>query len=534
MQTAVRTRVGAALVVVSTVATVVVAANPATAAGPPVTRVNVSHIGAQADRDTWELAMGETGEHVVFSSAADLGFGRSPLGTEIYLKDLNTGQVDLISADSAGGRAVYHSGSPSVSRDGRFVAFASPAPLAPEDTSSSLDVFVRDRTTATTQLVSLNAFGTSGNADSGSPFISANGRYVAFISAADNLVDFDDNQKSDVFVRDLNTGAIVRVNLSATGDEADSFSLTPQISPNGRYVAFTSAATNLVPDDTNGDYDIFLVQSPFDPVLRRIERVSVDSNEDELNGTSTIPSISANGRYVAFQTQDGLDLVQRSVWNVVLRDRTLGTTTVLSTRIDSTTETAEGDSTYARISPDGGFVAFQSDATDVYYDDVNAATDVFVWSRSSGRVHRASQLRNGTQVNGPSERPVISEDGTRVGFRSAATNFVPGDINGRADMFVTGTGVVGALPPPTVTAGHRCEQGTAALVCTLTYTGGSLGPPSTYWFINGAYRSQYANQMTITPSCAVGYTVRVRLVVTEVLVPTYDNEVMVRCVAIPP
>jgi Tol biopolymer transport system component len=529
-------RVRRAVVLLITSMTVVVgAATPAAAAPPPVTRVNVSAIGAQADDETYDVTLSETGQYVAFTSyASNFVPGRNFGTPDVFLKDLSTGDIDLVSVDNAGRRSPGPTGSPSISRDGRYVAFESRGLLAPEDSNGAqyTDVYVRDRTADTTRLVSLNRFGIGGNRESRHPAISANGRYVVFTSAADNLVDYDDNQRYDVFVSDLTTGDIVRVNVSAAGDEADWDSNAVTISPNGRYVAFSSAATNLVPGDTNNDQDIFLVQRPFDPTLRSIERVSLDSAGGELDGTSAVASLSANGRYVAFYTEADLVQFTHSVWNVAVRDRTLGTTTVLSTQHNAPDHTGNGDSREAQISPDGGYVTFSSAASDLIADDTNGVSDVFVWTRSTGAVTRVSRPSSG-EANGMSEYPAINDGGTRIAFRSVANNLVPGDINGRADMFVTGTGVVGAQPSPPVTATLACEQGPSTVLCTFTYSGGTLGPPQIRWYVNGMHQPGLAGQTFLSRACTVGSTVRVRVVVTEAAVPTFDQQRTRTCIAVP-
>ena len=216
-----------------------------------------------------------------------------------------------------------------------------------------------------------------------------------------------------------------------------------------------------------------------------------------------------------------------------MRDRTLGTTTVLSTRLNSPTDGGNGDSMEAQISPDGGYVTFSSAASDLVANDTNGLSDVFLWTRSTGAVTRVSVAGSG-EANGMSQYPVINDGGTRIAFRSAADNLVPGDINGRADMFVTGVGVVAAQPPPPVTAALGCEQGPSTILCTFTYSGGTLGPPQIRWYVNGVHQPGLAGQTFVNRACTVRSTVRIRVVVTEALVPTYDQQQTRLCVAVPP
>ncbi|HEX9945300.1 MAG TPA: hypothetical protein VGG03_25095 [Thermoanaerobaculia bacterium] len=176
-----------------------------------------------------------------------------------------SGVTERVSVDSNGVEADSVSELAAVSADGRFVAFASLASnLVPDDTNNASDVFVHDRRTGTTERVSVDSRGRQGDRDSGfvgvsgNPAISADGRFVAFPSDATNLVRGDTNGTTDVFVRDRLTGATERVSVSSGGGQSDGFSDGPAISADGRFVAFQSSAMNLVPDDTSFATDIFV------------------------------------------------------------------------------------------------------------------------------------------------------------------------------------------------------------------------------------------------------------------------------------
>ena len=185
----------------------------------------------------------------------------------------------------------------SISADGRYVAFYSAASnLVPGDTNGTCDIFVYDRQTDTIERVSVAADGTQGNGQSTGPSISADGRYVAFYSAASNLVPGDTNGMSDIFVYDRQTDTIERVSLAADGTQGNGSSVGRSISADGRYVAFYSIASNLVPGDTNGTCDIFV----YDRQTDTIQRVSVAADGTQGNDNSADSSISADGRYVAF------------------------------------------------------------------------------------------------------------------------------------------------------------------------------------------------------------------------------------------
>jgi len=205
--------------------------------------------------------------------------------------------VQRVSVASDGTQGNDNSWDPSISADGRYVAFFSHASnLVPGDTNGKADVFVHDRVTGQTTRVSVASDGTEGNGYSWFPSISADGRYVAFESIASNLVPGDTNGVSDVFVHDRLTGQTTRVSVASDGTQGHSASDHPSISADGRYVAFESFASNLVPGDTNGKRDVFV----HDRLTGQTARVSVASDGTQGNGDSIYPSISADGRYVAF------------------------------------------------------------------------------------------------------------------------------------------------------------------------------------------------------------------------------------------
>jgi Tol biopolymer transport system component len=205
-----------------------------------------------------------------------------------------------VSVNSSEAQADIWSDHPSISSDGRFVAFESEASnLVANDTNGFIDAFVHDLQTGATERVSVNSSGRQGNLESGFPSISSDGRFVAFQSLASDLVANDTNNTSDVFVRDLRTGTTQRVSVSSSEAQADNWSDHPSISSDGRFVAFESIATNLVAKDTNGSRDVFVR----DRRGGNTERVSIDSSGKQGNLNSYRPSISSDGRFVAFESE---------------------------------------------------------------------------------------------------------------------------------------------------------------------------------------------------------------------------------------
>ena len=205
-----------------------------------------------------------------------------------------------VSVDNGGGQADGASSDPAVSVDGRFVAFYSEATnLVLEDTNGTGDIFVRDRQTGATERVSVDSAGSQANGGSYDAAVGWDGRLVAFYSAATNLVAGDTNNSWDVFVRDRATGVTTRVSVDRAGNQGTGTSSDPAISADGRYVTFRSGASNLVPSDTNGAEDIFLHNLQMGAIMR----VSVDSAGGQANGGSSAPGVSTDGRFVAFYSR---------------------------------------------------------------------------------------------------------------------------------------------------------------------------------------------------------------------------------------
>jgi hypothetical protein len=338
-----------------------------------------------------------------------------------------------VSIGSTGGQADEDSLSPSISGDGRFVAFESAASnLVPGDANASTDVFVRDVKTGTTWRVSVDSVGGEADGDSSLPSLSTNGRFVAFRSAASNLVPGDTNGLWDVFVRDVKTASTTRVSVDSAGGEADGDSFFPSISGNGRVVAFSSVASNLVPGDSNTLPDVFV----HDARTRSTTLVSVDSAGGEADGDSFFPSISGNGRVVAFSSAAS-NLVpgdSNGLLDVFVRDLKTGSTTRVS--VGSSGGQGNGIGGAPSISGNGRFVAFWSVASSLVPDDTNGSADVFVHDGKTGTTTRVSLDSSGAQAMGAGVDPSISGNGRSVAFVSGATTLVPADTNGALDVFL--------------------------------------------------------------------------------------------------
>jgi Tol biopolymer transport system component len=361
--------------------------------------------------------------------------------------------VERASVSSVGSQGDDLSDTPAISSDGRFVTFRSYASnLVPGDTNGSADIFLRDRMRGQTTRVSVSTSGVQSNRDSLFSSVNRDGTIVAFDSAADTLVQNDTvlcggvASCQDVFVRDVPNNHTTMASISPDGEPGLGNSVWPSLSSDGRFVAFVSAAGNLVPGDTNGIGDVFVR----DLALAQTTRVSVSSTGAEIDPASqlwNLSRISADGRYVAFAS-DATALVPgktNGVMDIFVHDRLTGVTTRVSLT-QSGTE-ANGDSTNLAISGNGRFVVFESEADNLVPGDTNGQPDIFVHDRDfdgngvfdePGGVwtERVSVATGGAQANDESQDPSISEDGRFVAFQSLATNLVADDTNGARDVFV--------------------------------------------------------------------------------------------------
>lgn len=300
--------------------------------------------------------------------------------------------------------------------------------------------------------------GPQANGMSYGPAISADGRYVAFHSVADNLVPGDANNVADVFLKDTATGEMARISESAAGQEGNAGSYNASLDASGKLVVFISDASNLVPGDDNTceEYgrrlncpDVFLK----DTATGEVTRVSTDSAGRQANWKSEAAAITADGSRVAFSSYAS-NLVsgdtnlcadpqgERSCSDIFIKDLATGTTELVSAAVDG--EGGDGDSFGPSVSADGRYVVFHSRAANLVPGDTNGATDVFIKDTRDGSIERVSGIQGGIGGNTDSYNAAVSADGTRVVFISAADNLVSGDANGKEDIFVRDmqTGVI--------------------------------------------------------------------------------------------
>jgi len=331
------------------------------------------------------------------------------------------GDLVLVSA-SAGGEPGNGSSSygVSTSANGRYVAFASMATnFDPADTDAVVDVFVKDLSTGDVRLASQTADGIKGNAISDRPSISADGRWVAFLSAADNLSPQDTDGYPDVFVKDLQTGQLVLASQATDGTKADVGVSAAALSADGSTVAFASKATNLSTDAGVGSSHVYVKR------LDTGELTQVDggtiARPDEQIGASD-PSLSADGRVVAFVTDaaelDPVDTDLRS--DVYVRDLASGEVRLAS--VNAAGVKGDSPSSGPSLSADGTLVAFETGSSNLLPEDTDSSSDVYVKNLATGSLRLASTDSTGSKANESASYPSLSPDGGFLAFSSDATN----------------------------------------------------------------------------------------------------------------
>lgn len=347
--------------------------------------------------------------------------------------------VELVSVSTTGGQPNGSSSGAIASADGRCVAFYSDATnLVPGDTNGFTDVFVYNRDAQLTTRVSVSSSGQAANGPSMAqrfrPGIDSDCTCVTFSSDATNLVPNDTNRKTDVFVRDLADSQTGLVSIGFDGQPADGASSFTSTDANCNLIAFHSVATNLVPDDTNQTSDVFV----FDRTSGETTRVSVGPGGEQANGPSVAPSISADGRCVAFASSATNLMPGVADTNGVI-DIYVACDGVVSCRASVSSSGVEANqmSFLPVLSADGTIVAFKSNATNLVPGDTNQAADVFVHDCNTGATQRVSVGDAGQQGNDIAIPPSISGDGRFIAFGSFASNLLAGvSTNGNSQVYV--------------------------------------------------------------------------------------------------
>ncbi len=371
--------------------------------------------GTQSSDNPYRNAISGSGRYVAFTSTSTNFNPGDGTAADVFIHDTVTGST--MNASNAQG-----ADQAALSSDGNYIAFRSQSPFDASDTNRDDDVFVRNRTTGAIERISVSTAGAQANGTSSWPSLSADGRYVAFASAASNLVQGDTNGRADIFIRDRVDHTTV---LASTAMPPTNTSASPAISANGRFVAYQSGGSTtagiFVYDREDGTTDL----------------ASVSSTGVPGNGVIRWPSISDDGRYVAFESTSSVlgGDNDGTYYDVFVHDRSTG----------STVQVPSGVGNYhsfnAAISGNGRYVAFSTSAPLVAADtNFGTGYDVYVWDRTTGALERDSVSSAGAQANGDSVDGVLDTTGRHVAFRSAATNLVAGDTNGQADVFLRDRG----------------------------------------------------------------------------------------------
>jgi len=449
---------------------------PASSSSFAPERVSVDTQGNQANGPSARPSVSANGRLIAFESlASDLVAGDSNRVSDIFLRDTcrkaapecipSTVRVSLAYDGSESNGASFR---PSISGDGRYVVFTSLADnLVSMDRNSSADIFLRDTCIGATSecrpstaLVSVNNVGVQANSSSHSGRISGSGRFVAYVSAADNLIVEDTNLKEDVFVRDTCAGAAApcspstsRGSVGPNGLQADGASAMAALSADGRYVAFVSDASNLVPGVKAARSEVFLRDTcagTREICTPSTIGVSVTDTGVPGDGPSLHPAISPDGRFVAFlSTSFNLGATEGlPARRIFLRDTCMGTTNACrpsTMLISAAAEDREDDDAVSApdLSAEGRYVAFVSASSQLVPDDANQHADAFVHDTCLSSTAcikatwRLSRGRLGAEADADILALALTPDGRALAFTSTASNLVPGDTNGVEDVFVT-------------------------------------------------------------------------------------------------
>jgi len=406
-----------------------------TALGQTTTRETVSSIGVQGSLGCGLPRISADGRFTCFrSSSPDLVPGDTNGAADIFVHDRLTGQTTRVSVDSAGGQANGNSSQSDISATGRYVVFESSATnLVVGDTNATTDIFCHDRQTAQTTRVSLGASSQQALLLCQKCSISADGRFVAFQSNDNALVPGDICVNTDIFLRDRQLGTTLLVSASNTTGQTFTPRFDPKVSDDGSTVVFDSAADDLVSNDTNGLRDVFA----WSRLSGAITLVSLTSGGAQGNQQSLEANVSADGRYVVFSSAAsnfGGGAGNFGQFDIFVRDRTTNQTSCVS--IATGGAGANGFAQGGTITDDGRFVAFWSDAANLVSDDTNGVYDCFLHDRQTTTTIRVSKSPSGLQARSQSTEPMVAPGGRYVTFTGSATNIVIPDTNGTVDIFV--------------------------------------------------------------------------------------------------
>lgn len=401
-------------------------------------RFSTTSSGAEGNGHSRYPSLSDDNRWIAFESQADdLVPGDTNGSTDVFLKDVQTGALSLVSRGLGGLPADGPSYHATISGDSLWIVFESEATnLVVGDTNGVRDVFLYSRLAETITRVSVSSGGVQGNGQSGQggllkgSDISHDGNRIVFQSVASNLVPGDTNTAADIFVLDRPTNSLLRVNINSSGHQANAPSQDPAISADGTRVAYTTGASNLFTPDTNGEYDILVVQVG----THNVYRASQDSVGSQANSHSARPALSADGRIVAFESH-ATNLVPgdtNGTADTFVHDSATGITERVS--VGWLGQEASNYAYRPSISGDGLRVAFTSAAGNLVPGG-NTMQSVYVRDRGLGTTERWGQGSDGQNGFAGSDDPFLTGAGDRVVFTSLAP-LVPQDTNGRQDIYL--------------------------------------------------------------------------------------------------
>jgi Tol biopolymer transport system component len=472
-------------------------------------RISLTEQGGQANNPSGvaDSAFTRDGRSLVFATAATnlVPGGDTNNGDDVLLADLITGQLELINVNWRGAQSDGSSDWPAMTPDGRYVVFHSSATrLVQNDNNQHIDVFLRDRQLGKTILVSRKDAATQSDGDSFIPAISADGRFVAFTTWADNLFPNDNNSTTDVCVVDMNGRTVVPVSVDSNGVLGDDYSSAPKLSGDGRIVAFNSLADNLVAGDGNQAYDVFT----HDLKTGTTARVSLGIGGVDARGSSELYGLTPDARWCLF-TSGAPNLVtgdRNQAFDVFVCD--LATGAIMRMDVDAQGNEADRGSGTASISADGRFVAFTSLATNLLgagnplsgthfelflHDRDLDGNGIFDEAGGIDTRLLSVDVNSGGESDDDSNGIAMSGDGLRVAFDSRADDLVASDTNYASDVFLVndgaaarvtyGSGWAGTLGAPALTASADPILGTTISIDATD----SLGAATAGVLVLGGY-----------------------------------------------
>lgn len=393
---------------------------------------------------SWSSISGQGRYVAFLSDSTNLVTGDTNAKSDVFIYDSQSGTVERVSVHTNGTEGDDNDAlrAYTFSDDGRYLVFESRSTnLVDNDTNGVEDIFIHDLQTSETSRISVNGSGVQGDGRSQYAAISADGRYIAFESEATNLISTDTNGRRDIFVHDRQTGTVTRVSVKSDGTVADDNSYYPVLSSDGRYVAFYSYAANLVDNDTNGVPDVFVHDRQTGTTTRvSVHTNGTQANSDSyyLDMSSDGRYIVFESYATSLVDNDTNQTAVNNGEDVFVHDTQTSVTTRVNVDSLGNASSLDSVSYMPTLSADGRFVTFQSDATNLVLDDTNGREDIFMHDRQTGETVRISIDSSGSQADNGSARAVISEDGRYVAFGSWATNLVDNDSNSMSDVFLRG------------------------------------------------------------------------------------------------